>query len=341
MILLDGVYLHSYGGNSILSLLINHIIKNKLTNHFFLLLDSRYKNKFNLEIKFESIYASEYQRRKFYLKNSSNFSNILCLGNVPPPVKLKLPVLIYFHNELFLDFSKSNLNFKQKLITKLKFYYIRYKSNKNYNWAVQTNRMKEILYKKIKLNKNNISVYPVFEEKKINKFKKEKNTFLYVSNSMPHKNLNNLLSAFLKTIKKSKNIIELHLTSLETDVNIRPHKKYNNFKIYWHGKMDKDKLDKIYQKIQFFVFPSLKESFGLPLIEATQNHCKIIASDLPFVHEIIEPSLVFDPYSQKSISKALNLALKSVQLKNSKIKVKSKISNLIEHLLKQNLKIKN
>ncbi len=339
MILLDALYLHSYGGNSILNLFINHIIKNKLTNHFFLLLDSRFKNKSNIEIKFQSILGGEYNRRKFYLKKIFKFSSVLCLGNVPPPIKLKLPVLIYFHNELILDSSKSNLNFKQKIISKLKFYYIKHKSYKNYKWAVQTKRIEEILIRKLTLNKKNVSLYPIFEEKKIEKQKKEKNSFLNVSNSLPHKNLNNFLLAFVNFMKNTRINAVLHLTYLKKDLDISLNEIPKNLKIHWHGKIDKERLDKIYSKIEFFVFPSLKESFGLPLIEAAQKQCTIIASDLPYVHEIIEPSIVFNPNNQESISKALNLAVKSKRIKHSKIKVKSKLSNLVEHLLEEDFKI--
>ena len=59
----------------------------------------------------------------------------------------------------------------------------------------------------------------------------------------------------------------LHLTYLKKDLDISLNEIPKNLKIHWHGKIDKERLDKIYSKIEFFVFPSLKESFGLPLIE--------------------------------------------------------------------------
>ena len=169
--------------------------------------------------------------------------------------------------------------------------------------------------------------------------KKEKNSFLNVSNSLPHKNLNNFLLAFVNFMKNTRINAVLHLTYLKKDLDISLNEIPKNLKIHWHGKIDKERLDKIYSKIEFFVFPSLKESFGLPLIEAAQKQCTIIASDLPYVHEIIEPSIVFNPNNQESISKALNLAVKSKRIKHSKIKVKSKLSNLVEHLLEEDFKI--
>ena len=67
----------------------------------------------------------------------------------------------------------------------------------------------------------------------------------------------------------------------------------------------------------------LAESFGLPLIEGCEAGCKIIASDLPYVHEIIRPSLTFDPYSVHSISKLINQSLQDKNLIFTKMKIES------------------
>ena len=53
---------------------------------------------------------------------------------------------------------------------------------------------------------------------------------------------------------------------------------------------------KLYSYIDYLIFPSLSESYGLPLIEARFNDVKIIASDLDFVYDVCQPFLVFDPY---------------------------------------------
>jgi len=44
---------------------------------------------------------------------------------------------------------------------------------------------------------------------------------------------------------------------------------------------------------------------GITGQEAAKHGCKVIASDLPYVHEIIQPSLTFDPYSVESTSNAI------------------------------------
>ena len=52
------------------------------------------------------------------------------------------------------------------------------------------------------------------------------------------------------------------------------------------------------------------------------------------MNEIIEPSLVFDPYKVKSISAAIKKALLDNSLKKSKLKVSNKLEMIINQLIK-------
>ena len=82
-----------------------------------------------------------------------------------------------------------------------------------------------------------------------------------------------------------------------------------------------------YLNSKFLIFPSLNESFGLPLIEATNMGCYTAASSLDYVDEIISPSIKFDPFSIKDISKAILECVNNRSLKLSKHE--SLLSNVI------------
>ena len=53
------------------------------------------------------------------------------------------------------------------------------------------------------------------------------------------------------------------------------------------------------------IFPSLRESFGLPLVEATKLKVPILASELDFVYDVCQPAETFDPKSPRSIARAV------------------------------------
>lgn len=58
----------------------------------------------------------------------------------------------------------------------------------------------------------------------------------------------------------------------------------------------------LYQIADIFVYPSIYEGFGLPLLEAMASNCPVLASNIPPVKEIISnQDLLFDPLDQKEI----------------------------------------
>ena len=59
-----------------------------------------------------------------------------------------------------------------------------------------------------------------------------------------------------------------------------------NLKVEYLGQLKNEELIKHYAVSKYLIFPSLKESFGLPLVEGFQSGCIILASDLRFVHEV-------------------------------------------------------
>ena len=110
----------------------------------------------------------------------------------------------------------------------------------------------------------------------------------------------------------------------------------NNSKIIFHGTLSIDEVNSLYDISEFSIYPSLAESFGLPLIEATNHNCKVIASDLTYVHEIIKPSLVFDPYSVDSISESILKAI-SQDLPETEVLVENKLDNFIDFIINQDV----
>ena len=53
------------------------------------------------------------------------------------------------------------------------------------------------------------------------------------------------------------------------------------------------------------IFPSLTETFGLPLVEARAQGIAIVASERDFVRDVCEPAETFDPLSPLSITRAV------------------------------------
>ena len=228
------------------------------------------------------------------------------------------------------------VSIKKRLINFLKFYYIKYYNQKDYHWVVQTQLVKKLINENLNINSAQISTYPVFKKVfKANLNKKNFNEFVYVSSYVSHKNHKRLIKAFIKAAKNTDKEIKLHLTLYKEDL---PKMVFpQNLKVVFHGTLSMDNVYELYNSCEFAIYPSLVESFGLPLIEATNYHCKVIASDLPYIYEIIEPSLTFDPYSTESISNAILNAINTDDLPKTKVLVENKLDNFIEFIISQDV----
>src|SRR5690606_25097053 len=98
------------------------------------------------------------------------------------------------------------------------------------------------------------------------------------------------------------------------------------------GFIHREDLYQHYQASEYLIFPSLAESYGLGIIEAIENGCKVIGADLPYMHEICQPSLVFNPEDMESIYESFCKAITTQNLPESIAKTHNHINELL-HLL--------
>ena len=61
----------------------------------------------------------------------------------------------------------------------------------------------------------------------------------------------------------------------------------------------------MYAKTRALIFPSNYESFGIPLIEAKYLNLPILAGELDYIRDLIDPIQTFDPNSPISIYRAV------------------------------------
>ena len=59
------------------------------------------------------------------------------------------------------------------------------------------------------------------------------------------------------------------------------------------GYIDKNKVLYFYNNSFMYVFPSIDEGFGIPLIEALQLKVPVICSDIPIFREIADDSVLY------------------------------------------------
>lgn len=83
-----------------------------------------------------------------------------------------------------------------------------------------------------------------------------------------------------------------------------------------HLQVTDDELNFLYQKASVFVYPSLNEGFGLPILEAGKAGCPMVLSDIDCFREIAQDSaLFFDPFDVQALINAIESILTDSSLR--------------------------
>jgi hypothetical protein len=334
--LIDTVYINSYGGKILLDNLLIYIIENDNPKNYIYLFDSRLNLDIILKIPKSNIYiltASEIQRKKYYKKlfQNYNITKIFCFANVPPPVNCKGKyVNIYFHNTLlYANNSKLNLQLRFKNL------YIQFLNKKYYNWVVQTKLVKINLSRFLFVKENMITIHPFFSLPEKKNIEVKLNVFFYPADGTRQKNHIFLFNVWEKFFLKYNYSPTLFVTIDEKKYplliqSILFYKK-KGLNIVNLGHLNYNEIIKYYVSSKYIVFPSLTESFGLPLLEACIYNCKIIAADLEYVHEIIQPSITFNVNSEDDLVEIIYNTIKNDNFLNHPfIKIKNNMKELIK-----------
>jgi glycosyltransferase involved in cell wall biosynthesis len=133
--------------------------------------------------------------------------------------------------------------------------------------------------------------------------------YVYIASGDPHKNHHNLLLAWVELaqggFRPSLALTINHDTDPALCDLISTARCQHALKISLLGKIPHQAALDLYTHSTAMIFPSLAESFGLPLIEAQTYGLPILASDYDFVHALVNPSATFDPRSPTSIAKSI------------------------------------
>jgi glycosyltransferase involved in cell wall biosynthesis len=152
---------------------------------------------------------------------------------------------------------------------------------------------------------------------------------LFVGTIQPRKNLERLIEAFsmlLKTYDLGPKTKDLQLVIVGRkgwmyDEILNAPKKFDieDRVKFVHDAIDED-LPLFYQNAVFLVLPSLYEGFGLPILEAMQNGCPVITSNVSSLPEAGgDAALYVDPNNTRDISEKMQILLKDEKIRQDLI----------------------
>ncbi|MFC5283310.1 glycosyltransferase family 4 protein [Pedobacter alpinus] len=141
------------------------------------------------------------------------------------------------------------------------------------------------------------------------------NYLFFVGDRSGYKNFYLMLDAFAVLSKKHP---DLHLVLsgggklIGADVEIIARLKLQD-KVHHYNVTD-EQLNYLYSKALLFVYPSLYEGFGLPILEAFKANCPILLSDTDCFKEIAQNAAAF--FYQRSLEDLINMIEKLISDKS-------------------------
>ena len=284
------------------------------------------------------VFKERLKNNQIFKKNIKNLNKKIYfheyyLSGIPPLIRFPISqnkVFVLFQNRnlfSYLNYFNDNLFFKFNFIVYhiLHFLLINIFLKDSDTIIVQTSSMRNKISRikpknRIIVEKNyweNCDFNAInFSSKKLNRKKgillkirnaaKTNNLFFYPASLEPHKNHKILLKSFIKLNDFSTKNFKVVLTINPSDL---PNNFRNNDFIIFIGNQPLEIIHEIYKLVDFLIFPSLNESLGLPLLEASFYKLPIIASDLEFVYDVCKPKYTFDPYSSEDIYNKILISL--------------------------------
>ncbi len=189
-----------------------------------------------------------------------------------------------------------------------------------------SNATKNDLINLIGTNKEKINVIYLGTPKigKNCKKKISKNYFLIVGALRPRKNIERILFAFNDFLKINKNFKLIIVgKNLNNSVKIKNivDKLNLNEKVNFVGVISQSKLNNFYSNSTAYLYPSLYEGFGLPILEAQALSCPVITSNISSMPEIAgNGAIMVNPRSISDITLAMEKIVKNNVLRLDLIK---------------------
>lgn len=144
----------------------------------------------------------------------------------------------------------------------------------------------------------------------VRKYIPEKDFLFFLGNTDPKKNAARTLKAYSTYLHQSEikrplliaDLQEEYINSLLQQENITDIKSH----LYYPGYINNHDLATLYNAAFVFLYPSLRESFGIPMLEAMACGTPVITGNTSSMPEVAGPgALTIDPYKSEEIAQAL------------------------------------
>ena len=231
---------------------------------------------------------------------------VLCLGNLPPLFSLAAPVTLYLQNRnLVGPRDLSEFRVSDRLRIAVERAWLRSRMSNVDEIVVQTPTMAELVRRHFRREARVLPFLP--EEMTARAPQAKRFDLIYVATGEPHKNHRTLVEAW--ALLASEGIRpSLCLVLGTNDARLTAwieERARGGLDLHLFRGLPRVEVLRLYGASRALVFPSGFESLGLPLLEAQAAGLPILAGELDYVRDVVQPAQTFDPASAVSIARAV------------------------------------
>lgn len=282
-----------------------------------------------LDVKYKHIFEKLNIPKKQYLISNFNKPNSVSKLN-----KTGAKIVHITHYDPYLFKYKNNKTIISTIYD-LNFFTIPQYFRRNFNilksWQTECVKQSDFLITISENSKNDLIKYFNFDEKRIKvihlgvneQFKKSNEDrlikvpyILFVGRRNGYKNFETLLKSYINLGKSDIALVCTGASFSKTEMDMFDKLGYSNKII--HVNANEEQLVNLYSNAICFIFPSLYEGFGLPLLEAMGCECPVLCSNSSCFPEIAgDAAVYFDSKSVNDCTEKLEEIIKNTSLRES------------------------
>ncbi|MFN8345313.1 MAG: glycosyltransferase family 1 protein [Spirosomataceae bacterium] len=266
-----------------------------------------------------------------------NLDVLHCTANTAP-VFCKIPLVLTLHDVIFLEKTdkKSSASAYQRYGNMYRSWLVPHVTQKASQVVTVSQYEKGQIKNQLPLQEEKISVVynglsTYFQRKPTEaqvalvkqRYHLPQRFLLFLGNTDPRKNLKKVLKAFAELAEKQSDI-ELVITGLSEEVIESELTKQGKLplrrRIRCIGYVPFYLLPIIYREAEAFLYPSLHEGFGLPILEAMSCGTPVVTSTSTAMPEVAgDAAYLVNPHDAKDILRGIEAALTHDALRSTKV----------------------
>jgi glycosyltransferase involved in cell wall biosynthesis len=178
----------------------------------------------------------------------------------------------------------------------------------------------KVVYNGVGEHFQKISDQKLLEEKR-KEYNLPKHFFLFLGNTDPKKNTKNTVIAFAKYLREFKTNHKLVIGDLDPQV-IKGFLSEDNLEeyfdnIHFTGYIKNQDLPAVINLAEVFLYPSKRESFGIPILEGMASGTPVVTSNAASMPEVSgNAAILINPESSDEITQAINEIVTDETLKD-------------------------